>query len=870
MVANVIIFFFTFAIVMRKFIKHISCLILLLVSCMMHGQELPSLGTAPEIKRGSLPDGIQFYLVTNPDKKGFADFALVQRGRRNAAQAREQLRELPHFGQRAPYRFLAEHGIGYGGQGFISLPADAALFSFHDVPTHDESIADSTLLMLFDIAAAYRKPQAVIICGDIDAGKIQERMGLLSMMVPALEYNFRGDGYAWTPQDSLSLLVSQQSGGNVAAINAIYRTERLPRQMMNTPQPLVTQAYAEQLGRIAGRRVERAFRSAGIPLADFRFRYEDSARGPGDERYILTVCTAASQLDSAVRCFASALASLDRDGAAMDEFLEARDHQIADARRNATRRLHNEEYLDRCVASYLYGAHLASGEMLSAFTGTRRLDDERELALFNSFARALLDANRNLTLRLDLPGREPDRQQLKQTFTEAWAADDSHVPSVAGLPELQFPARRIRLSNEAAEPLSGGRLWTFSNGIKVIFKKMDTPREFHYALLLRGGVADVPGLQAGESAFVGDMLTLSGVAGLSAAEFRERLDVSGITLRAAASLSDLRITGRAPSAAFSQLLQTLLALANGRQPDPDAFAAYKTEESLRLDREACSPRDVNTQMDSLLRPGFFYPERKRMDCLSDDLPARAEQYFASLFDKVGDGILMLAGDLDEESVKKELPRVLGAFGTSKRFSTRPRVESRFITGSVSRTEQAATGVTGGREIGVNVARTAAIPFKLDTYLSFQVACSLIRQQLAGALADQGAHAELNARLELFPDERVTIYINCRPCPESGLPAGVSPGSPTELLDAVRSVTRRLDAIPVTENAVRAAKAGLLKDLENRYATPETLIEDVLIRYSEGKDLVSDYKAAVQRVSVAGVQEVLKLLSGGGEVEYTIY
>jgi len=838
---------------------------------MMHGQELPSLGTAPEIKRGSLPDGIQFYLVTNPDKKGYADFALVQRGRRKTAQTRDMLRELPHFGKRAPYRFLAEHGIGYGEQGFISLPADAALFSFHDVPTHDESVADSTLLMLFDIAAAYRKPQAVIICGDIDAKKIQERMGLLSMMVPALEYNFRGDGYAWTPQDTLSLLVSQQSGGNVAAINAIYRTERLPRQMMNTPQPLVTQAYAEQLGRIAGRRVERAFRSAGIPLADFRFRYEDSAQGPGDERYILTVCTAAGQLESALRCLASALTGLDRDGAAMDEFLEARDHQIADARRDATRRLHNDEYLDRCVASYLYGAHLASGEMLSAFIGTRRLDDERELALFNGFARALLDANRNLILRLDLPGREVvDRQQLKQAFAEAWAANDSPAPAVAGLPELHFPAKRIRLSNEATEPLSGGRLWTFSNGIKVIFKKMDTPREFHYALLLRGGVADVPGLQAGESAFVGDMLTLSGVVGMNAAEFRERLDASGITLQAAASLSDLRITGRAPSTEFSQLMQTLLALTNGRQPDPDAFAAYKTEESLRLDREASSPRDVNAQMDSLLRPDFFYPERKRMDRLSDDLPARAEPYFASLFDKVGDGILMLAGDLDEESVKKELPRILDAFGTSKRFSTRPRVESRFITGSVSRTEQAAAGVTGGREIGVNVARTAAVPFKPDTYLSFRVACSLIRQQLAGALADQGASADLSTRLELFPDERFTIYINCHPCPESGLPAGVSPGSQTELLDAVRSVTRRLDAIPVTESAVRAAKASLLKELENRYADPETLIEDVLVRYSEGKDLVSDYKAAVQRVSVAGVQEVLKLLSGGGEVEYTIY
>ena len=858
---------------MRKLTKHISCLTFLLVSCiMMQGQELPSLGTAPEIKRGSLPDGIQFYLVTNPDRKGYADFALVQRGRRDAAQTRGLLRELPHFGNRSPYRFLAEHGIGYGEQGFISLPADAALFSFHDVPTHDASVADSTLLMLFDIAAAYRKPQAVIISGDIDARQIQERMGLLSMMVPALEYNFRGEKYTWTPQDSLSLLVSQQARGELAVINAIYRAERLPRQLMDTPQPLVTRAYAEQLGRIVSRRAEQRFRAAGIPLADFRYRYEDSAKGPGDERHILTVYTAASQLDNALRCFASVLADLDRDGAGMDEFLEARDHQIADARRDATRHLRNDEYLDRCVASYLYGAHLASGDMLSAFIGTRRLDDARELALFNGFVRALLAPDRNLTLRLDLPGAAPERKQLKQAFAEAWAtADDDTAPQVAGLPELSYAARtRVRLSNEATEPLSGGRLWTFANGIKVIFKKMDTPREFHYALLLRGGVADVPDLRAGESAFVGDMLMLSRVAGMGAAEFRERLDASGISLQAAASLSDLRITGRAPSADFSQLMQTLLALALDRKPDPDAFAAYQREEALRLDREASSPRDVNAQMDSLLRPEFFYPERKRMDCLSDDLPARAEQYFASLFSKVNDGILVLAGDLDEETIKKALPRILDAFQTQKRYSTRPRVESRFITGSVSRTEQAAAGVTGGQEIGTNVARTAAMPFKLDSYLSFQVACALIRQQLADALAEQGAYAELSERLELFPEERVTLYINCHPCPESGLPAGISPGSPDQLLDAVRDVTRRLDEIPVTENAVRAARASLLKELENRYAAPETLIEDVLVRYSEGKDLVSDYKAAVQRVSVAGVKEILKLLSAGGEVEYTIH
>lgn len=854
---------------MLKMYKHISCLTCILLSLLAQGQELPTLGTAPEIQRGSLPDGIQYYLVTQPDQKGHADFALVQRGRRDAAQTRALLRELPHFGDRAPYRFLADHGIGYGEQGFISLPADAALFTFRDVPTHDASVADSTLLMLFDMAASFSQPQAVIICGDIDAARIRERMGLLSMMVPTLDDAPSGTSYAWEPRDSLSLLVSRNAAGGVAAVNAIFSTARLPREVMNTPQPLITGAYADQLGRILGRRLERSFREAGLPLAGFRYRYQDSARGPDDERHVVTVYTAADRLEEATRRFASVLGTLDREGAGLDEFLVARELQIADARREGARRPRNDEYLDRCVASYLYGAHLASGATLSSFIGTHRLEDARELELFNGFARALLDSTRNLTLRFDLPVPDRDPAALRQAFGQGWSTPDSSRMEIGRLPEVPAPARRVRLSADSAEPLSGGRLWTFSNGIKVIYKKMNTPRELHYALLLRGGVAEVPALHEGESAFVGDMLALSRIAGMSGADFHERLGEAGITMQATATLSDLRLTGRAPAAQLPQLLQALLAVSALREPDPDAFRAYRAAETLRRDREALSPRDVNYLMDSILRPNYFYPERKRMEHLHDDLPARAEQYFTSLFDKTGDGVLVLMGDLQEDALKKDLCRWLDGFRTQKRFSSRPHVESRFVTGSATRTDQAAAGVVGGREIGASVARSAAVPFKLDSYMSFRVACTLIRHRLASALAEQGGWVELSDRLELFPSERLTLYVHAHPCPESGLPDGIIPGRPRDLLDALRSVIRRLGALEVPAAELNAAKAALLKQLELRYADPEALIEDVLVRYSEGKDLVSDWKGAVQRVSAASVRQILGQLADGAEVEYLI-
>lgn len=858
---------------MRKFYQHISCLFLFLCPVLALGQDLPELGVAREIQRGTLPDGIRYYLVTNPVQKGFADFALVQQGQDDPESVRAALRQLPHFGSREPYRFLADHGVGYTGEGLVSLLSDAAVFRLRDVPAHEESVADSTLLMLFDIAATCRKPQAIIVCGDIQAARIRERMELLSMMVPPLEKDYRPEAYLWHPRDTLMLRMTVNPTRDVAAINAIFSTPRLPAEVMNTPQPLISQVYSDQLGQIVRQRVVRSFRSAGIPLADFRYRYQDSAQGPDDERYSFTVYTSARQLDAATRQFASVLSSLDKNGSGAEEFQDTKDRLISEARRHeGGRRLDNHDYLEKCISSCLYGSNLASEATLNDFIVSRRLDDGRERELFNGFARALLDSARNLALRFDLPERDWHERGLSRSFNEAWsrpAPDEEYKANFGDTLSLFQPTQRVRLRAEAAEPISGGRLWTFSNGIKVIFKKMDTPGEFQYALMLRSGVAECPGLQAGESAFVGDMLALSSVAGLSGADFHEMLLANGITMQEESTLSDLRITGLAPRAKLPLLLRALLSVADARQPSKTAFDYYKSAEALRVDMEQLSPRDVNSLMDSLMRPNYFYTDRKQTSRLRDDLPERAEQYFAAAFSKINDGILVLMGDLNEDQLKKELGRTLGDFRTQTKYSQRPRVDSRFTTGQTTHIVESAPGLVGGGEIGVNIAMSAPVPFSMENYMSFKVAREVIRKQLTAVLADLGAYAELSERLELFPAERLSLFVNCRPCRADGLPAGVSPATPLPLLDAVRQVTRRLELLPVSEADVKAFKDLLLKQMDNRREDTEALISDVLARYSEGKDLVTDYKTAIQNVSVASVQHILALLGAGAEVEYVI-
>ena len=126
-------------------------------------------------------------------------------------------------------------------------------------------------------------------------------------------------------------------------------------------------------------------------------------------------------------------------------------------------------------------------------------------------------------------------------------------------------------------------------------------------------------------------------------------------------------------------------------------------------------------MDSIIHPDYFYTGRKRTESLQDDLPQRAEAYFTSLFDKVGDGVLVFLGDLPEEELKKELCRTLGGFRVGKLHARRPLVDMRSATGLNARTAQ-------GGEPGAHVALSAAVPFSLQNRMAFRIACSVLEER----------------------------------------------------------------------------------------------------------------------------------------------
>jgi len=834
--------------------------LLLAVSLGLSAQELPTLSQQEGINTGRFANGISYYIVPNTSSKGYANFALVQKGADNQDNARAAL----------GYSFLASKGVGYTRDGYISYEGSSTVYSFEDVPCFQSVALDSTIVLLFDIISKYGGEQAIIASGDLDAAKLKDRLYLMSLTVgkrtPAPEKN----RYIWSPADRPDFIHYQNISNELSEIMVSYASPRTPAKYMSTPQPLVSSMFSRELGYILRKRLEALFLEKDIPLGYVRFRYVDSSQTDGDERYSLLIGVSEADVPKATELISGVLADIDNNGVTPQEFYDAKDHFTTWAAKNSSETISNRQYVSMCKANYLYGASMASRKEIVKFFSGRKISITQDLSMFNRFASALLDPRRNLTVRYGTPTDTLSMDDLQHLFLKGWKnyKDASCTIRFGDSLSLYYPVeRKVRLKNETLDPQTGGKLWTFSNGMKVLFKKTDDSR-IRYAQMIRGGHPEVPGIGEGESAFVGDMLGLYDVSGMDAMQFRNMLESNGITMNCKVTAADMRISGTVPYDRMMLLFRSLLSIQKNRSLNPATFGYYRRSEALRQEKFRLSFEGINAVTDSIMCPDFFFPDTKSIGKLGDALPEKAEQYFSTQFGKNQDGIIFIEGNLSAYGLQKMLCRVLGGFRTSKAFSVRSKMAYQLRSGWSTYTAGREDNALGEGS-GANIAMAAERPFTMQSWCAFRIAVEHLRRELVVDLAELGQYFEVVPDLRLLPTERIAIYINCRPCPAGGLPAAADPADPMEVMNRFRDALERISTASLSPSTLKGLKDALSTEMAGEVADPDYLMEAVLRRNSEGKDMISNYSTYLSKVTEQDVYDVLAALAKGSKVEYVI-
>ena len=762
----------------------------LLFSIIMPAQETSLLPADPAIVRTVLPNGLTCYAAANPYVKGFADYALVSKAQ---------------------------------GQ---------TLMSMRDVLSSDEIQSDSTLFKLMKHVADLEVTSdlAVMVCGDVDASKVLEKLKYMSYMIPS-----GGEGVRYEyPEEKPSAVefderIDEASG--LISVCGSWTSPRIPEQLMNTVQTAVYDKVVYELGVILTDRVRRNLRRNDIPVADVCFEHSGSLHTSGSESFSLSVTLLPEHGSAAADALHRALAETDLAGAPASDLrlAENRYFRYLSSRLSSVERT-NEEYMRRCMMAYLYNAPLSSSRERMDFFRSKDISDQSREMMFYGVSSALIDVDKDSLL-----------------FEAKGVSDLSDT--------LSFPdlCPKVKVRSSKKDPLSSGTVWTFSNGFKVVYRRMPTARTMYYSLALNSGYGSVDGLRKGEGAFMSDFLDLCYISGLKSADFKRLLSLSGVTMDQKVSVTDITLCGEVADRNVPLLMKSLLAVVNERTLDTTACSYYFRSENLRLNHMKSS-QSVSVAIDSLFCKDYIYSSYKSAGHLYEDTMDKAAQLWDEASSRMNDGVLVLVGDMDETTLKKILLQYAGGFRTRESASLRTGKTYQMVSGSTTYTAE-------GEDEAVVVAMSTRLPMTMENHIAARLASNELEHQLTERLTPYGMTVRLSSSLTLYPEDRFNVMLSVRPDRGQQMPEDV--------LEMIREVIDSAAAELPEDRYLTAYKNGLKHSHGLSLQEPEYWVAAMTRRYVDGKDFTTGFQAKTDAVAPEKVRDVIAALLKGGRIEYVI-
>lgn len=862
----------------------IVCLLLLPVA--LSADNLPSLPASSNIRTGRLDNGIVYYLAANSKQKGLADITLVQKAGfanetlptagESIVAARGSLTGVPRFPNISPFHYLKGKGLFPGTDGYVSVYEDATIYRFDNLVTgQSKDVMDSTLLMVFDMVEQLSKKsdryypdnQAIIIAGDIDQNAILSKMNMLSLLVTKKKSVATQAAYSWADDNTVRFEARPSNGGEAVTITAEYRSPRTPTADMATIQPLVSRKMATEFGVLVRNRLASYLKEKKIPYSSIKYSYLGSSSSPDDEKFIIGIVTSPENVLQATTALSRTLADIDTHGVTPDEYKGIQNQFVTILNESSELMWEtNSRLTSKCISSYLYGASLSSDVANYEFLTKRNIRPEVGAKLLSNFISAILGPSKNLTLTCDAQSSESLSNDVLRTYDASWTlgAKEPEKKSrdiAADSTSLKKVFSGVKLKTELQEPMTGGKLWVFSNGMTVIYKQVDMGAMFSYSFLLKSGFSQAISLQKGEYAYLADMLSRYKVSGMKGSDFANMLAANGVTMTPEITVSDFTLRGTAPKSKLQLLLKSILSVGYDRSEDVETYDYFRKCLNSSAGTEEYEYEKRMASLDSLLSPGNRYPSYRSSTVLADDFPKRADKFFTNAFSKANDGVVIILGNFVEADLKKLLTKYMGGFKTDNVSSFRSRAQYRTITGLSKH-------IKDGTAPYLDLVMSSLMNYTAENFMAYNVASLAMTKAIASAAATSGWHHTSKSNFVMFPEERFNLYVSMSPADIKGLPASmVLNHSVDDVASNVNDAIQDLGKNGITDQEVAAYKAIVGGTLAANLTSPTSLEHMLILRYSYGKDLMTKYQDKLNAVTAAKVNTILAQMANGGIAEY---
>ncbi len=839
-----------------------ALIISLFLSPCLHAQDLKQLPQDPAIKKGVLPCGITYYVAQNGLVKSKADFALIQKSVQDGFQ--NKMAGSRRFNGGSIQTFLQRNSVNYGSDGYLQRRPVASTYKFESVSVNDKMV-DSTLLAIVDIIErsdniSY-KDQAIVVSGDVNPDGIISKIKMMTYMLPPNAAPLYDVPYVWFESDQAKILTSTEPlQDDVFSVSVEFSSPRLSKDHIATVLPVVTGRMCRELGVVLEDRIENNLHVAGVPYSSVKFAIEESGASNSDERFKVIVRTTEKHLRAACAIMVAAIVDVDDGRITLDEYMHA--HNLikkSDVDRSKAEVQTNSRFIKRCCDNYLYGASLSTDAEKLAFLNNRNLSDSTNYKLFLGFAQGLIDKDRNVKLE------STSNIHMTDVYYDVWDAHSTvnelkmEVDTAYSLVVLPKVGEKVKSPSKRTEPMSKGRLWTFQNGVKVIYLKKPTGGQLHYRISMNGGLSLLKEPVRGDAAFLEEIFFLCRVNGLDGKRLKHILRSRGIWMTPEISSNEFSLSGFLPNDSLSLFMGALLGFANDRVENKELIKYYVERQKVVLKDIENKTQERLMKIDSLLYPDGQYSQCKSYASLESTLEHKASHFFNDHFKKMNDGVIVMVSDMEEAKVLEILQFYVG------RLRKQPSI-SRVTLNPVRPVSGASTYTVENEYNSVDVAMTTALQYTSLNDAAVKLAAIAVQNRFDKTLMGTGMRAQVKTFFESAPVELAGMAVMLDEV-EKGSLLETEYKTPYEVLDIARATLSELASKPVSAGELNVCKAELKTRYASESASPDYWTKVVSKRYCEGKDMVTKYADYINAVTVEQIKGLMSSLYNSGKVEY---
>lgn len=705
--------------------------------------------------------------------------------------------------------------------------------------------------------------QAIVVVGDIDVDKMEQKIKELWKDVPARAN--RGERPYFSLGENaepIVAIVTDKEAQNTR-IDLEFKKAPLPEPFRGTIVDAMQQYAHQLLSKIMSYRFDEITNKAESPVMAALVTYGSLVKNT--DAYRMIGIAKDGQLQAALNTLFLEGEKLKRFGITESE-LERAKAELIKIYENAYNERNNRksiDYTEEYIRHYLDGSFIPGIEM--EYEIVKAILPQLNAAMLNEVAKTYV-TDENLIISIQAPEKDLATIPTKDAIIAAFkAVKDAQIEApkeeVIDKNLINKKPKQGKIKKTAYNQELNTTEWTLSNGVKVIIKPTTFKQD---EILLNafswGGLSQVATKDLPSANFAVNVVEQNGLGKFSVTDLQKVLAGKNIAITPDISELSESFKGQSSVADFETLLQLVYLYFTSPRADDEAFATLISMYRSVLANQATNPqmafRDSLSMTLSCHSPRTLLVKPELLDKVDQ---ATALRIFKERFNNAADFTFFFTGNIDpnNKEVQKVICQWLGGLKTNKKAIENFKDHGvRYPKGVVNNYFTRPMEVKAATN---RIVYSGSMPYTLENRVLMNVISEILSTRYLESIREKegGSYGVgVGGYVEKYPEERAVLLMHFDTDPEKQ----------EKLIAIIHKEVQEIIANGPKEEDLTKTKEILAKSFKESLAENKDWSKTYLPRYYlYNQNYAKDFQRIVENVTAEAVVATLKALVEQGNV-----